>query len=57
MLILPRAQLCKNKADGYYERNGNFSIDELNAEISRLELFAVSLQVLKEVRGKPRALQ
>jgi hypothetical protein len=39
--------LCKRKADGYYTKNGAFSLDQVNAEISRLQKLKISLQVMQ----------
>lgn len=41
--------MCKNKADGFYTRNGNFSADQVQAELARLQKLQLTLQALQQI--------
>ncbi|KAI0465830.1 hypothetical protein F4859DRAFT_527711 [Xylaria cf. heliscus] len=41
------AGLCKQKTEGWFEKNGEYSLDQLNGEIRRLQRLLVSYQALK----------
>lgn len=41
-----RATLCKQKVEGWFAKNGNYSVDQINAEILRLQNLLLSYQTL-----------
>lgn len=41
-----RATLCKQKVQGWFAENGNYSIDQIDAEILRLQNLLLSYQTL-----------
>ena len=46
-----RATLCKNKADGWYRRNGEFSLEQVEAEIDRLGRLLLSYKAMSAAMG------
>ena len=47
------ATLCQQKQEGWFKRNGDFSIDQLDAEIQRLDRLSRSYAALKEAATLP----
>ncbi|KAL1844760.1 hypothetical protein VTK73DRAFT_1845 [Phialemonium thermophilum] len=43
------ATLCKQKQEGWFKRNGEYSLEQLDAEIGRLQRLQTSYQVLQSV--------
>lgn len=43
------ASLCKQKQEGWFKRNGEYTVEQLDAEIRRLERLQTSYEVLKSV--------
>lgn len=48
---LHRATLCKGKAEGWYKKNGNYSLEQLQAEIERLTRLKISYITMGEAMG------
>ncbi|KAK3711832.1 hypothetical protein LTR37_009350 [Vermiconidia calcicola] len=45
------ATLCKMKEDGWFARNGDYTLEQLNAEIDRLSRLLVSYKVMGSAMG------
>lgn len=45
------AGLCKKKSEGWFARNGEYSLDQLDAEIARLERLRISYDAMAATMG------
>lgn len=48
------ATLCKQKQEGWFRRNGQYSLEQLEAEIQRLQRLLTSYEVLRQVTTPKR---
>lgn len=44
-----RANQCKLRADGWFARNGSYTLEQLDAEIARLQRLLISYNALKDL--------
>lgn len=50
-LTSTRATLCKQKEDGWFQRNGDYTVEQLEAEIDRLNRLLMSYNVMAKAMG------